>query len=307
MKELHTGTKIFLTLFRPIQRLPLKFHYFWGRVFAWVAENVIHYRKADIIINLSRSFPEKKYKEIKKLTHDSYLHLGDIFAEAIWFGGNHNRPGRARRQGIVTTENTSELFASFEENNNIMVLNSHFGNWELTGGLFEYICDVPEDQVPITEDNICVVYKQLHSRFWDEFFHANRCACQSAKYDGYVESKMILRHAIANRHIRTLYIFPTDQYPYRKAAHCDVPSFMNQKTKAMIGGAALAHKLGMPVFYMSMNRREKGKYSLSFRMVCENASEMEPADIMIRYYAYLEEDIKANPFNYLWSHRRWKK
>ena len=28
--------------------------------------------------------------------------------------------------------------------------------------------------------------------------------------------------------------------------------------------------------------------------------------IMEKYYTLLEEDINAQPWNYLWSHKRWK-
>jgi len=306
MSKLHTGTKVFLALFRPIQRLPLGFHYFWGRCFSWLCEKLVRYRRDDVMINLARSFPGKNYWELYAIAHQFYGHLGEIFAEAIWFGGNHHRPGRCHRQKIVESVNGEELFEAFKLNPNVMLLDSHFGNWELTGAFFESFYDKYENNVPIKEDNICPVYKRLSNRFWDEFFHANRTACQSDDYDGYTESLQVMRFAVRHRNDVMLYIFPTDQFPYGNAARCDIPSFMNQPTKAMIGGASLAHKIGMPVFYQSVDRVERGRYVQTFKKICDDASKLEPAQVMERYYALLQEDIERNPSNYLWTHRRWK-
>ena len=38
----------------------------------------------------------------------------------------------------------------------------------------------------------------------------------------------------------------------------------------------------------------------------DNASAEKPDDIMKRYYKLLEEDLQAQPWNYLWTHKRWK-
>ncbi len=306
MKETSTGTRIFLALFRPIQRLPLGFHYFWGSVFSFVAEKVLHYRRDVVVANLARSFPHKRYGEIKALAHDFYGHLGEIFAEAMWFGGNHGRPDRCRKQGICRIINTVEVQEALERSGNVMVLDSHFGNWELTGGFFQYVYDTPEGGLRIGKDNIIVVYKRLRSRFWDGFMRENRCAALPADFQGYTESMEVLRYALGHREEKKIYVFPTDQYPYAGTKSCDVPSFMNQPTKAMVGGAALARKFGMPVYYMSMDRIAKGKYEVTFKKVCDDASAFAPGQIMEKYYALLQEDVVRNPANYLWSHRRWK-
>ena len=69
--------------------------------------------------------------------------------------------------------------------------------------------------------------KHINTIFTDEFMRENRCAALSPGFNGYTESMKVLRHAIAHRDERMIYVFPTDQYPYAGVMSCDVPSFMN--------------------------------------------------------------------------------
>jgi len=305
-QDIHTGTKIFLALLRPLQRLPLKFHYFWGKVFAFLCRKVLHYRRNTIITNISRSFPELKYAEIDALAKDFYDHLGEIFAEAMWYGGCKGRPGRLHAQRLCVEKNISALEEAYRESPSVMILTSHAGNWELIGGFFEFNYENPPEKQLIRQDDMCVVYKAQRSRFWDEFFMCNRLSCETDDYGGYTESRNVLRYAVEHRKDHLAYIFITDQFPYMNTAKHEIPSFMNQKTYAVLGGAALASKMGMSVFYMGMERKEKGHYEMTFTEITRDASSMTPQAIMEKFYALLEEDIRKAPANYLWSHRRWK-
>ena len=67
---------------------PLRFHYFMGDILSWFIRNVARYRSGLVMLNLSRSFPELKYKQVKKIHDSFYRHLGEIVADAIWFGGS---------------------------------------------------------------------------------------------------------------------------------------------------------------------------------------------------------------------------
>lgn len=297
----HGLNQVLLALFRPVQRLPLKFHYFWGGAFAGLCNGFPGYRKDVVTVNLSRSFPDLKYKEIKKLAKAFYGHLGEVFAEAMWLGGCRRNPAKLYRQGLVEIAGTDGLENAFAERS-VMVLDSHFGNWELTGAYVQAFCD----RVGLSEHDVCVVYKRLGSGLGEDFCRENRCAVQSADFQGYIESKEVLRHAVAHRDERKIYVFPTDQFPYWKATRHEIPSFMGQKTQVMTGGTALAAKLDMAVYYMSADRVGKGRYQVSFRKICDHAAQRDPLSLMEDFYALLEEDVRRNPANYLWSHKRWK-
>ena len=300
------GVKITEMLMRLLALQPLKMHYFWGRCLSWFVSGPMHYRRDVVMINLARSFPEKKYSELRKIADDFYKHFGDLFAETFWFAGSHDT-NRLRDSHICEMEHSDVLNRLYNDCPGVIVLTSHLGNWELTGGILNYV--YAPDKVDFGEKNTTVVYKELSNSFWDKVFGDNRCApiAKENKETCYVESRKILRFVIAHRNEKRLYIFPTDQCPYKYASAHTVDNFMHQPTLTMTGGAALAHKFGFAVVYMAFKKKEDFGYKMSFREICPDASKFTPEDIMNKFYSYLEEDVNAQPENYLWTHKRWKK
>ena len=300
------GVKITEMLMRLLALQPLKMHYFWGRCLSWFVSGPMRYRRDVVMINLARSFPEKKYSELRKIADDFYKHFGDLFAETFWFAGSHDT-NRLRDSHICEMEHADVLNRLYNDCPGVIVLTSHLGNWELTGGILNYV--YAPDKVDFGEKNTTVVYKELSNSFWDKVFGDNRCApiAKENKETCYVESRKILRFVIAHRNEKRLYIFPTDQCPYKYASAHTVDNFMHQPTLTMTGGAALAHKFGFAVVYMAFKKKEDFGYKMSFREICPDASKFTPEDIMNKFYSYLEEDVNAQPENYLWTHKRWKK
>ena len=291
-----------------LARLPLRFHLACGRVIAWFLRCVLHYRRDVVTVNLARSFPELKYRQINELVRKSYAHLGDVIAEAIWFGGCKDAKGRKKLNDsrIVDITNPEVFNGLYDNSHNVMVLMSHAGNWELIGGWHSYN---HKEDVPLRSDfsEIGVVYKHLNSKVWDRVMHDNRCnSIRDTGFYGYKETSEILRFAVSHRKQKFVYIFITDQYPYKDAGKHEVGKFMNQDTVTMTGGAALANKLGMSVCYLRWKSLERGKYSIEVVPLCSNAAEYAPERIMEMYYEELEKDLREQPWNYLWTHKRWK-
>ena len=289
----------------PLIRLPLGFHYAMGRVLSWFLEKVMHYRRDVVLVNLSRSFPDKKYWEIKKIAHGFYLHLGELFAEAIWFGGCKGKRGRARlvKKGIVSIANPEVLNEAFDRGAGTMMLMSHRGNWEVFGGFPFY-----SDAFKVTYDKMAVVYKTFTSRFWDQFIRDNRCAPLAGLPDftGYVESHEIFRYAVGHRRDNFTYMFNTDQFPYKGTVRYDVGEFMHQHTFAMGGAASLASRIGMTALYLRWDRPSRGHWVVTLVPMAEDGASLTPEEMMKKYYSLLQEDIEADPARYLWSHKRWK-
>ena len=265
-----------------LSKLPLKFHYFMGDVLAWLAGGVFRYRRDMVMLNLSRSFPELKYKEIRRICKDFYRHFGEIFAETIWFGGSSY--GRLRKSRIVTVMNPSEVSELFDSTPSMTVLSTHCGNWEILGGLLGY--DTPDgSRLSVPESAISVVYKKMSSAVSDRVFALNRIApLEKVGTECEVESHNILRYSL--------------KHP--------IGMFMNQQTNAMMGSVGVACKLSHSVMYLKMKRVERGRYEMTFIPICRDASLVTPEEIMRRYYDLLQEEIQETPANWLWSHNRWK-
>ncbi len=285
-------------------KLPLKFHYFMGDILAWLAKNVIHYRSDMVWVNLSRSFPHLKYRDLKKIYNDFYRHFGEIFAEAVWFGGSDYK--RLRRQGIVRITNPEELNDYFLNSPSMTVLSTHCGNWELMGGFLGYRT-AGDVGVAIQEEQITVVYKKLTNDVFDDVFKRNRAAClEKVGTSCELESMNVLRFAVKHQDQRRVYIYPTDQAPYKKAGKHPIGMFMNQETNVMLGSVGMACKFSHSVMYMKMRRVERGEYEMTLIPVCRDASKMTPEEIMRKYYDLLQDEINETPHNWLWTHNRWK-
>ena len=79
-----TGVKLMRGVLKLLSLQPLKMHYFWSGLFKSVMK-LTRYRRDVVMTNLSRSFPEKKYKEISALADRFYSNLADILVEAVFF------------------------------------------------------------------------------------------------------------------------------------------------------------------------------------------------------------------------------
>lgn len=291
-----------LSLFAAI---PLRAHYAISGFVAYLACSVLHYRTDDVMINLSRCFPEKNNYELRALKKEFYRHFAKVIVETIWFGGCRN-PQRLKDSHIVEIANPELLARMYEESPSVVVMYTHCGNWELMGGIINY--NYSDADIPVSEDNYCVVYRRMSSRVWDEIMRDNRFAPVKDKrnFDGYVESEMLVRYVFTHRDLKKIYNVNTDQRPYFPGPEYMKVNFLHQECQTMTGAAALAHKFGFSVVYQRMAERADGYgYTLEYVPICGNAADMSVENIMKRYYELLENDIKEQPHNYLWSHRRW--
>ena len=152
-----------------------------------------------------------------------------------------------------------------------------------------------------------MIYRRQASPAVDRFLGRNRIAPLEDKkhYDGRVESFEALRYILRHRDCAKMYIFINDQYPYTSKSKVRV-RFMGQDTWAMDAAENLARHMGYPVVYLSTREEDDGNYTMNFIPVCDNAAEMPEGAILSRYFELLEQDLREQPWNYLWTHRRWK-
>ena len=285
-----------------VGKLPLHVLYRLGDAVAWFMRSVMSYRKGVIYTNIARAFPTKTYDEVNVIADEYYTRLGNLVAETIWFGGCNGRKGgkRIRKQHIYEYVNPEVLIEANRERG-VMAMKSHCGNWELLGGIHEYSYGLDLHEY-IDQNNFYVAYRAMYSKVSDKVFYENRRA-PLPDYPGLLEDTKFLRHAVAHRKDKPIYVLNADQYPY-VACHY-VGKFLSQPTDGMLGGFAMAAKLGFAVLYMREERVSRGHYRLTFEVITENAAGQDPEMLMRRYYDLLEADIRKDPVNWLWSHKRW--
>lgn len=288
----------------PLSRLPLGFHRGAGRFLGFLAGSVLRYRRKVVTENLRASFPDRTEEEISGIRKAFYRHFGTLIGEAVWFRSCSDRE-RLRRSRIVVMENPELLNRLHGLGKGIMALASHSGNFELYGGYNTYASY--NGGMKYADSDLAMVYRKLSNGTWDRYMYWNRLSAMNVgkDFDGLVETSYIMRYVCTHRGDNKLYTFITDQFPYGPVATADV-DFLGRRTKAMMGGISLARKLSMPVLYLGMPQRPEGGYTIRYTLICENAAECDAEYIVKEYYRLLEEDIRKQPENWLWSHRRWK-
>jgi len=257
-----------------------------------------------VMVNLSRCFPEKKYDELKAICKRFYIHFATVLTESIWFGACRGPRGRERlhRAHLVEIVHQKEFLDLYKRCPQIMVLQAHSGNWEIFGGIGQYGYDGPME---VDVSAMAVTYHRLSSPLWESVMAHNRPApVLDQGFHGYVASDNILRFVLENKEKKFLYNFIADQYPYSGTG--SEIDFMHQKTRVTTAAAKLAVKLDMAVVYLRYQCREEGGYSITFVPITEHAGGQDALEITKQYYKLLEEDLEQQPWNYLWTHKRWK-
>lgn len=281
--------------------MPLGVHHFFSSICAFVIGKIFRYRYSVIVTNIARSFPEMKYGEIKSLTSDYYRHMCDIFVENIW-NLAHSESALRKHISVSRTEVVDELL---RKHGHVLMVMGHCGNWELVSA-----CGLPFEER--TEESfsshpVYMVYKAARNKFSDLIFKKVRMREYTKfKVLGKVlESKQVLRHALKNKERKATYILISDQNSIGE--HDPVVDFLNQKTYMLPGPEFLASKLRMPVVYLRMNLLSRGKYHIEFEKITEDPHSLEEYYVTKEFARLLEEDIRKNKVNWLWSHRRWKR
>ena len=267
--------------------IPFAIAYVISDFFAFIMRDVLQYRKKIIVENLKKSFPEKTDKERKKIMRKFYQHLTDLMVESI---KSYTFPEKQiRKRYTYANKEVSDNF--FEKGQKIIFSGAHYGNWEW-GGV----------STPIElKHDIIVLYKPLANKRIDNYVNKMR-SVNSAKMLSIYSSE---KDAIFSSDRNFILVMIGDQNPsnLRRAVWT---KFLNQPTACLHGIEVYAKKYNFPVLYYSMEKKKRGYYHITFKIITENPKETSNGEITKKFMNEVEKDIKRQPEYWLWSHRRWK-
>lgn len=231
-----------------------------------------------------RAFPATSIRERKTFLKLYYRHLADLFTEffLIHFGTQEavNRLVRYENPGIPGN--------ILNDGKDVVILASHYGNWEYLLSLPEVVdCDVITGYSPVGWKWLNRLLRNMRGRYGMRLID---------KQDWY---KHCLRH---QSDAPTVYLSITDQRPVRKTQ--DSVSFFDQQTFVQCGGARLAEHKSAATFYLDVRKSRRNVYS--FRFVELSDGTASKSQIMERYFNCLETTIRREPELWLWSHNRWQ-
>ncbi|MBE0662935.1 MAG: lysophospholipid acyltransferase family protein [Bacteroidales bacterium] len=255
----------------------------------FVLNNVVAYRKQIIKDNLRKSFPEYSEREISAITRTYYQHLADLVIEVI------KTPGLSADQikSRFTFLNPEVLHNIKEKGKSVILLTAHLGNWEWLG---------PGIQLNFPEYTGFAVIKPLSNPFFDKYINDLR---RLHTNDSIIPFKQTLRYMIRNKDKLTLTLFAADQTPHKSEIGFQT-YFLNRQTPYFTGFEKIAKMLDQAVVFANVYRTRRGHYEVEFQLISERPAETGEYEITLKYVRLLEKAIRERPYNWLWSHRRWK-
>jgi KDO2-lipid IV(A) lauroyltransferase len=120
-----------------------------------------------------------------------------------------------------------------------------------------------------------------------------------------VAAKKILRVVARERnHVHAVALM-ADQMPSSSGSRQWV-SFLGCDTAFYPGPAELRRMTGYAAFFTAMRRTRRGYYEMTYQLVAAAGESVEPQIFTARYAQLLEAQIRAEPADWMWAHRRWK-
>ena len=285
--------KIVYSIFYVLSLLPFRVLYGISDFFYIIMYHIVGYRKKVVRKNLSSSFPEKTSQELKEIERGFYHWLCDYFVETLKLLTVSDETLLKH----IEFRNAEQIEEYYDKGQTCAAILGHYCNWELlsaTGLAFKR-----------HKEAVCgLIYHPLRSKIFDMLFKDIR----QSKGGVCIPKQEILRYLVRYKREKRMWLFGyiSDQSPKYLNIHCWLP-FLNHDTPVFTGGEKIMKKMNDAVFYVDMQRPERGKYICTFRLITDKPAEMQENEITKIFFEMLENTIKRDPKLYLWTHDRWKR
>jgi Kdo2-lipid IVA lauroyltransferase/acyltransferase len=268
--------------------LPFPLLYSFSTGVFFLIYHVLHYRRKIVRENLVKSFPEKQEKEIREIELRFYRYFCDLFLETF------KTLTISKESMVKHCEFAPETMSIFnqlaKENQSFMVVMGHFGNWEWGGNTFSICC----------RHQLYVIYHPLANKYFNGLVYRMRTRFGTRL----IPMKDTLRDMLKNRKELNATAFIADQSPLPDRAYW--MNFMNQDTPVFLGIEKIALKIRYPIVYITIRRVKRGYYKVFADRIELPLQQEETGTITEIHTRKLENDIRSQPENWLWTHRRWK-
>jgi KDO2-lipid IV(A) lauroyltransferase len=244
------------------------------------------YRKGVVLSNLAIAFPEKSGEERKKIAKDFYLNFTDTLFETIKMISISR--SELERRSNCDIDYVNELI---EKGRNIHIMAGHQFNWEFANLVYATLLKIPFVGIytPVTSKIFEKIFFKFRSRYGTIMISAK-------------DFKNKMYDVFSNQYILAL---AADQNP-GNPANAYWLKFFGKPAPFVTGPAKGAVKNNTAVVFVGFKKVKRGYYKFNIVPITENGSSFTPEQLTVIYRNALEDTIRKDPSNYLWSHRRWR-
>jgi Kdo2-lipid IVA lauroyltransferase/acyltransferase len=279
-----------LPLFYLLSVLPFPLLFLLSDILFLIVYYGIGYRRNVVITNLRNSFPQMADDEVKRTARKFYRHFCDVMFETIKL--LTISPAGFRKRCAMDEAAIATFGRFITREKSIVGVMGHCGNWEW-GAISHQL---------YFERMITGVYHPLSNQNFDRLMLNLR-----GRFGGdIVPMKQVYKRLLSLRDkgISTTIGLIADQTPPPESAYWT--TFLNQDTPVFNGPEKLAKKFNYPVIYLKVIKLRRGYYKLSTVTITDDPSAMPEGAISELHARALENNIREQPYAWLWSHRRWK-
>ena len=278
---------IIYSLLYLISLLPWRVLYIFSDGVAFLLKHVIKYRVDVVNQNLAIAFPHKTEKERNQIATRFYQQFTDSFIETIKLLSISDKTFQKRFTSNVHVLN--ELYATGQS---VQIMAGHFFNWEFANwgvakyGKYPFI----GVYMPLSNKAFNKIIYNLRARYGSILIPATNFRSQFHKYANEGPYAMALA---------------ADQNPGNPLQAYWV-NFFGRLTPFVKGPEKGAKLNNTAQVFVHFYRTKRGYYHSEYEVMTTSPNYFNDGQLTALYVKVLEDKIKLNPSNYLWSHRRWK-
>jgi KDO2-lipid IV(A) lauroyltransferase len=254
---------------------------------AWWAWRVIPYRRHVVDANLKASFPEWDDNTRERVIRDYYRGFADMLVEVM-----HSlrlTPRELERR--VTIRNPELVRDEAARGKPVLLVAAHQCNWEwMLLGLSTQL-GIPVDAAykPLVDNWAEREMRKLRSRFGARL----------------VPAQQLLGDIIQQRGTPRAIAMVADQEPVASERKQWL-RFLNRDTAFFVGAEEIARTTRYAAFFVRLKRVSRGHYEVEFVPLAAAGEQLPAGEFTARYARLVEEQIRAAPADWPWSHKRWK-
>jgi KDO2-lipid IV(A) lauroyltransferase len=241
-----------------------------------------------VLENLKIAFPNKPEKELKSIRRKFYRHFVDIFMEVI----KSFTISKKALDKHYTYTNLELLDELYKDGKSIVLVGSHYANWEWIIGLSGHI-----------------KYKgyAAFTRVSNKYFNAKVLKSREKFGAKFIKTSSIIAQMDRNQkeNIQSLYGLLSDQSPQLKKTHYWSEVF-GIKIPVHTGAEMLAKKYDMNVVYIHTKKVKRGYYETTFELITDDVKQYSDYNLSDVFLRKTEQQILQKPEHYFWTHNRFK-
>ena len=269
--------------------IPFWLMYIISDIVAFFLAKVFKYRADVIKENIKKAFPDLSEKDIEKIAKEFYRRFCDNFLETLKILSISEKELTKRFE----TDNTLLQQLYTETDKNVTIVLGHFFNWEMGNPALSV--HNPFHQL--------VIYRKVASRFFEEIMIRLRGRFNT-KMIATVEFSSAIRKYNTERYSL---ILAADQNPYGSGvSKAYWTNFLGHLVPFVKGPEKSAVLNDNAVVFGKIYRLKRGYYRNVLMLVTKDAKNTARGEITKNIVHLIEQNIKTDPANYLWSHRRFR-